>query len=792
MNHVADGIRHATRALRRAPTFAIAVMLSLALGIGANTTMFTFLDAVLLRPLPYPHPDELVAPSLGTSGTVSDLYFLAWAASTHTLSAIAEYNNTLMVVGGSTAPEEIPGAIASPSLTQVLGVAPVLGRFITAADGLPGATPVVVLSHDTWQRLFGSDPHILGRAISINDQQTTVVGVMPPGFAFPPHTEMWQARPPIDLRPGAGLRGGLAVGRRRPNVSTEQVRRELERVPRTPELQRSLLYRDAPVVVALLHDELYGSARPAVVLLFAAVTLLFLIACANIANLVLARTTRRRQAFAVRSALGASRAVIYWEVVTECLLLALAGGVLGVLLSVWMSQLFARLSPDSFSNVGKIGVDGRVLLFSVGVSVLAAFLVSSWPALKIAGAGAHSLLSEGGSRTGGGVFTHLMRRTLVVVQLSAALLLLTGAGLLVKSLTRLTTQDNGFQPRHLLIVTAHLAGARYRGTSAVAHAHEFFDELTARLGAMPGVLRVAQGPSPLMGYQHLYLRAATPESPSFRIAVTDVGPEYFETYEVPLLAGRSITARDDSTQPPVVVVNATAARLIAPGRSAIGQSFDVVTIGGQHPIIVGIVADVPQRDVAVRPLPEAFTATKQDPHWPASVAVRVVGDPDALALSAQRAVRALDPEVVANAVSMESMMATSVAPHRFTAVLLGAFALLATTLAAIGLFGVIAYLVEQRTREIGVRVALGAQKWHVLTLILREGVMLTAVGLVAGIVLSLAFARLLKSQLYEVVPTDTTVIVVAALALAAVAIVAALIPARRATLVDPLISLRAE
>lgn len=792
MRQVTDKIRHALRGLQRAPTFAVAVVLSLALGIGANATMFTFLDAVLLRPLPYPHPDELVAPSIGTSGTVSDFYFLAWAASTHTLSAIAEYNSTLMVVGGAAAPEEIPGAIASPSLVQVLGVAPVLGRFIADADGLPGAAPVVVLSHDAWQRLFSGDPHILGREISINDQHTTVVGVMPAGFAFPPHAELWQARPPIDLRPGAGLRGGLAVGRRRPSVSMAQVQHELSEVPRTPELQRSLLYRDAPVVVASLHDELYGSARPAVVLLFAAVTLLFLIACANITNLVLARTTRRRQAFAVRSALGASGAVIYWEVVTECLLLALAGGVLGVLLSVWMSQLFTRLSPESFSNVGKIGVDGRVLLFSVGVSVLAAFLVSSWPALKIAGAGAHSLLGEGGSRTGGGVFTHLMRRTLVVVQLSAALLLLTGAGLLVKSLTRLTAQDNGFQPRHLLVVTVHLAGARYRGTGSVARAQEFFEQLTARLGVMPGALRVAQGPPPLVGYEHLYLRAATPESPSFRVAVTDVGPEYFETYGVPLVAGRSLAASDDSTQPPVVVVNATAARLIAPGGNAIGRSFDVITIRDQHPTIVGVVADVPQRDVAVRPLPEAFSATRQDPHWPEWVAVRVVGDPDALALSAQRAVRALDPQVVAKTVSMESMMATSVAPHRFTAVLLGAFALLATTLAAVGLFGVIAYLVEQRTREIGVRVALGANKRHVLGLVLREGMMLTTAGLVAGIVLSLVFARLLKSQLYDVVPTDASVIALAALALSTVAIVAAFVPARRATQVDPLIALRAE
>jgi len=792
MNHLAQNIRIVLRALRRAPAFAVAVVLSLALGIGANITMFTFLDAVLLRPMPYPNPDELVAPSLGSSGSVSDSYFLAWVASTRTLAAMAEYNNNPMVVGGAFSPEEIPGAIVSPELVHVLGVTPALGRFISAEDGLAGATPVVVLGHDVWRRLFGGDPHVLGRTISLNDQPTMVIGVMPMGFAFPPRTELWQPRPPIDTRPGAGVRAGLAVGRRRPGVSVAQVQRELAQVPRTPELQRSLSFRDAPVVVVSLHDELYGSARSAVVLLFAAVTLLLLIACANVANLVLARTTRRRQEFAVRSALGASRAALYWEVVTECLLLALAGGSLGVLLSVWLSQLFTRLSPASFSNVDRIGVDGRVVLFTVGVSVLTAFLISSWPALKVAGAGAHALLGEGGSRTSGGRVAHLMRRTLVVVQLSAAVVLLTGAGLLVKSLARLTSQDNGFQPNHLLIVTVHLASARYRGPGASSRANQFFDQLAARIAAMPGALHVAQGPPPLVGFGHLYEHAGTPESRAYRIAVSDVGPEYFETYAVPLLTGRSITASDDSTQPPVVVVNATAARLIAPDGNAIGHTLDVINIREQHPTIVGIVADVPQNDPAVRPLPQAFSATKQDPHWPSRIAIRVAGDPDALALPVQRAVRELDPQLVVKTVSMESMMSTALAPHRFTAILLGAFAALAMILAAVGLFGVIAYLVEQRSREIGVRMALGAQQRHVLGLVLREGLTLTAVGLAAGVTLALALAHLLKSLLYEVQPTDAGVIAVAALTLAVVTILAAFIPARRATRVDPMISLRAE
>ncbi len=636
-------IRIALRGLRRAPAFASAVVLSLALGIGANAAMFTILDPVLLRPLPYAHADELVAASLGNAGVVPDSYFLQWAALTRTLASVAEYNAVTMIVGGGAgAPEQLAGAIASPALVHVLSVAPALGRFIAFDDGLPNAAPAVVLGHDVWQRRFASDPHVLGRTIAINDIQTTIVGVMPAGFSFPARASFWLPRPPIDTRPGAGFRVGLVVGRRRPGVSIDQVQRELAQVPRPADLQRAWSLRDSAVVVTSAHDELYGSAKSTVALLFAAVTLLLLIACANVANLVLARTTRRRQEFSVRSALGASRTTLYWEVVTECLLLALAGGTLGVLIAIWLSQLFTRLMPESVSSVANIGVDGRMLLFTFGVSVLAAFLISSGPALRVAGGGARALLGEGGSRAGDSRIARFMRRSLVVIQLSAAVVLLTGAGLLVKSLARLANQDNGFRPDHLLIVTVNLPRTRYKGA---VRANQFFDALAARLAALPGARGVAQGPPPLVGYDFMYLHAATAETSSYRVAVSDVGPAFFETYGIPVLAGRSILASDDSMSPPVVVVNATAARLIAPGGNAIGQPLDVITIRQQHPTIVGIVADVPQRDISVKPLAEAFSATAQDLHSPIWLAVRVAGDPDALALPVQKAVRDIDPEL---------------------------------------------------------------------------------------------------------------------------------------------------
>ena len=417
MDRLGFNIRLALWGLRRAPTFSIAVLLSLALGIGANSTMFAILDAVLLRSLPYPHSGELVSPSLGNTGIVPDSLFPRMeAASTHTLSAIAEYNSGTATVIGAAAAEELPGAIASPDLVRVLDVTPALGRFITPEDGLAGAAPVVVLGYDAWQRQMSGDAHVLGRSIVIDGKQTTVVGVMPRGFAFPPHATFWQARPPIDVSPGAGFRVGMAVGRLRPGVSAMQVQRELALVPRPADLLRAKSLRDSAVSVPSTHDELYGSARPALVLLFAAVTLLLLIACANVANLVMARTTRRRHEFAVRAALGASRAALYWQVVGECLLLALGAGALGTLLAVWLSRVFTRLSPESIAQVDDVGVSGSVVLFTIGVSVLSAFLISSGPALRVARRGAHALIGDGGVRTGDGRFVHAMRRTLVVVQ----------------------------------------------------------------------------------------------------------------------------------------------------------------------------------------------------------------------------------------------------------------------------------------------------------------------------------------------------------------------------------------
>jgi putative ABC transport system permease protein len=432
-----------------------------------------------------------------------------------------------------------------------------------------------------------------------------------------------------------------------------------------------------------------------------------------------------------------------------------------------------------------------VLLFTFGVSVVAALLISSGPALRVAGGAAHALLGDGGSRAGDSRVARFVRRSLVVIQLSTAVVLLTGAGLLMKSLARLTSQDNGFQPDHLLIVTVNLPRTRYK---EAVRANQFFDGLAGQLAALPGARRLAQGPPPLAGYAFMYLHAATPDTPSYRIAVSDVGPGFFETYGIPVVAGRSILASDDSTSPPVVVVNATAARLMAPGGNAIGQSLDVITIRQQHPTVVGIVADVPQRDVAVRPLPEAFSAAAQDVRasggpW---IAIRVTGDPDALALPVQRAVRDIDPEVVAKTESMESMLSASLAPRRFTAVLLGAFAALAMVLAGVGLFGVIAYLVERRTREIGVRMALGAQQRHVVGLVLREGLILTTVGVIVGIAFARSLSAVLQSRLYEVLPTDAGVTIAVASVLAAIALLATFIPAMRATRVDPMITLRAD
>lgn len=794
MTNVWSQLRITLRGLRRNPGFAAGVVLSLALGIGANSTIFTVVNAVLLRPLPYPKSTELVRVALGSGGVaklpVPTSYFQPLAESNRTLTAAALYDLDEAVVSGAAPPEYVFGAVVSSDLARVLDVAPALGRFLTPQDQYPGARPVVVISHEMWQRQFGGDLLIINREMKIADQPVTVVGVMPIGFSFPPHAEYW--RPLLYPRvAGASTPIEIAdvVARAMPGVSATQVQNDLAHIVLSPDPRLPKQIRDAGFVVTSLHDQLFGSARPALIMLFGAVGLLLLIACANVTNLVMARTLERRREFALRVALGARRVVLVRDMLVESIVLAFAGGALGAVISFWAVRFFVSISPQNIAGAGDIGIDGRVAVFIVGLSTFVALIVGCVSAAVATRDTSIAVLGEGTARGGRGRFALAARRTLVVVQLAVAVVLLTGSGLLLKSLARITSVDVGFEPTHLLAAKIVLPRARYPDAG---RALAFFNEVAARLRALPGVRSVSYGPMPLAGIKEMRVAEGVDAGAGSRIGLDDVGPDYFATFGIRLQAGRDILPSDNISSPLVAVLNAAASRSLFPNGGALGQPLLALSVGNQHPIVVGVSADVPQYDVAIPSLPEVFIPAAQVGDRPQALAIRVDGRSDAFARSLQREVEYLDKDLAVQPVSLERAVSSSLAPHRFTSMLLGAFAVLALILAIIGLYGVVAYLAAQRTREFGVRVALGAQRWDVVALAVREGVLLTGIGVSLGVVAALALSRLVAGLLYNVYPRDPGTVAIAASVLALVGLAAAYVPARRAAGIDPVIALRAE
>ncbi len=779
--------RQAVRSLRRSPGFSITVILSLTLGFGANASVFTVLNAVVLRPLPYPRSDELLFVGLGKLyGSVPLLYYKSWMESNRTLTAAAQYYQVSATVGGTTEPEEIPGAVATAGLAKLFDASPELGRFLSGSDEQADAEPAVVLSHGLWKRHFGGDSNIVGRTIRISDRPMTVVGVMPQAFDFPSHAEFWR---PMSAPSGSSPADNLyaMVARSRPDVTVEKVQRDLARIlrPAIAGLPRPIT--EAPVAVVSLHAYLYGSQGPALSMLLAAVLLLHVITCANVASLVLARTESRRPEFAVRVALGASREVLIGHVLSECVWLSATAGALGLLFSIWITRLFVGFGPQIVRDVGNFTLDGHVLLATLALTLITGVSAGIGAALRTTQVSSFASLGEANARTtGAGRSFILMRRVLVVGQMAMAMLLLGGGGLLVKSFLRASSVDLGFEPEHVLVASLALPRSRYPDA---ASAQRFYDEVSLRLRGVPGVERVAYGTPPLSGFA-MMRTSASAERQQYSIATDEVGPGYFETYRIPIFSGRAIAASDDSMSPPVVVINRAAASMIFPGRDAIGQRISALTVAGEHPTVVGVVADVPQYYITMAPQPEAFSPLTQARTRPYTLAVRARGNAEALLGPLRRIVRDYDPELAVRASTLESMVGESTAPQRFASILVGIFATLALVVAAVGLFGLVSYLAIQRTREIGVRVALGAQRRDVVQLIVREGMVLAAAGIAIGFALSLPLNGLLVNQLFEVQPHDSGIVFGSGLLLAGVALAATLIPALGAARMDPIVALR--
>jgi putative ABC transport system permease protein len=817
--HLATDLRTALRRLGKSPGFALAAILTLALGIGANTTLFSIVDAVVLRPLAFPRPAELMAlqterarsgsPGGGAGGAGAVLTstsapdYLDWSRQNHVFRALGAATSEAVVLSGRGEPERLAGERVSPSFFAVLGVRAALGRTFTAQEDRPGSG-VVVLSNGLWKRRFGGDPRILGRSLRLDGQPTVVVGVMPAGFStLEEDSELWfpMAFSADDLT-SRGSHFLTVLGRLAPGVTPSGAQAEMAAI--VARLAREHPEEDAGYTVEVkpLHDVVTGGVRPALLVLLGAVSFVLLIACANVANLLLARAATRQRELAVRAALGASRRRLMGEMLADGLPLALAGGLVGVLLALWGTDLAVAAIPDGLPRVGQIRVDGMALGFTLALSLLTGLVISLVPAFQAGRGALHDALKDGGRNASGGAGRHATRSLLVVLELTLAAALLIGAGLMLKSFARLTEVDPGFRPAGLYSGRVGLPDARYPTNAQQA---AFLDAVLGRLRAAPGV-REAAAVSPLpLGNSHHTLslailgRPALP--PGVRLSANwrTVSPGYFHTMGIPLLAGRDISDRDREGAPGVLVINRTMADRYFPGENPLGKR---VRIGYNDLVceIVGLVGDVRHAGLAVEAGTEMYTAFAQAPFPRVDLVVRLApGAPPAnaantastAAAALRAAVRQVDPEqAVSQIAALQSLLRGSAARPRFVLSLLALFAALALLLAAVGLYGVMSWSVGERTHEIGIRMALGARREEVLGMVVRQGAGLILAGVVSGLLLAGGLAQLLSRLLFTVSPTDPTIFAAVPLVLAAVALVATWLPAQRATRVDPLVALR--
>ena len=802
-------LRYGIRTLLQSPRFSIVAIAALAIGIGANTAMFSVVYTVLLRPLAYPHPDRLVfiqESSLrhGGSTPTSPGTYADWRDQQHSFAAIAAAEAWGASLTGTGRPEDIRGLRITASLLPVLEAAPILGRGFVPEDEQEKAGPVVLLSYGLWQRRFGGDASIIGRSLTLNGAGYRVVGVMPAGFHFPPfwqeNAEMWTplVYPPQRLA-DRGSRSLRVFARLRDGVSRERATAEMRAITHRQEEAYPGSYTDFGASVAPLMEVVVGKTRPALIVLLGAVCFLLLIACANVANLLLARASGREREMALRLALGAARWRLVRQLLAESLLLAAAAGTAGVLLAWWAIHALAASIPEAsrftLPRYQELGIGSVVLLFTIAISAGTSVLFGLAPALAFSNPDLHATLKAGGRGSTRGSHS-LTGRFLVCAEVAISLMLLAGAGLMIRSLERLGAVDAGFDPHHVLTMRVVDTG------TPAARRTAYFREILDRVAAVPGVESAS-------GINHLPLagdlwtfsftvegRAAPKPSElpgaAFRVAF----PGYFQTMRIPLLSGRDFTVHDDAGAPPVVIVNQTMARRYWPGEDPVGRRIHLggPDSGERWLTIAGIVKDVEQREWGASVDNEFYFPYAQNPEnfqRYLTVVARTAGDPLAVAASIQQQIWSLDSNLpVADVLSMDQVVNRAVWQPRFSTTILSGFAGLALLLAMVGIYGVISYEVSRRRGEIGIRMALGARPGDVVRGVLGEAAALTAAGAVAGLFGALLLTRYLQSLLYEVSTTDPAVMAAAAIALGSVALAAAWLPARRAARVDPMAALR--
>jgi putative ABC transport system permease protein len=791
--------------LMKHPGFTLIAMLTLALGIGANTAIFSVINGVLLRPLPFVEAERLVrvyatvpARSILTYPT-SYLNFADWRAQNSVFVSMAAYSSASATFTGGAAPEQLEGVAVAGDFFAVLNAQPAAGRVFSAADEQQGRKNLVVISHGLWQRSFGSDPKIVGRQVTLDATGYTVVGVMPPGFRFPLErnkTDYWVPLDPQDETNRERGANYLSVtARLKPGVTLAQAQAEMTAI--ASRLEQEYRDRNAGRGINLvpLHDALTGNLRRALFVLLAAVGFVLLIACTNVANLQLARAASRSRELAIRSALGAGRGRIVRQLLSESLLLAALGGALGLLLAAWGVDLLTAALPDDIPRAGDLGLDARVLGFTIAITLLTGLAFGCAPAWQASRAELTEALKEGGRGVSGG--RSRLRSLLVVTEVAFSLMLLIGAGLLLQSFRRLLAVNPGFNPQGVLTATIALPSGTYGEEARQA---AFFQQALSRVAALPGVAAAGVvDPMPLggsMAMNSFSIEGRPPLSAGERPATHSrvISAAYLQAIGIPLLRGRALAERDDAAAPRVLLINESFARRFFPNEDPLGQRIRLTIAPNFVAEVVGVVGDVKHRSLDREAGPEAYVSYLQVPTPIMSLIVRAAaGEPLQLAPSVRQAIAQVDKDQpLADVKPLAAWLDESVARQRFNLWLLAVFAVVALLLAASGIYGVISYAVTERTHEIGIRVALGAQRQDVLRLVVGQGLALTLAGVGVGVVGALALTRWMTELLFGVTPTDPLTYVGVAALLVSVALLACYLPARRATKVDPMIALRCE
>jgi putative ABC transport system permease protein len=798
-------LHHAARSLARAPGLVAVAVASLALGIGANATIFNFVNAIEFRPLPFPEADRLVdvhesnpaelceGCAVGTSWPT----FSAWRTSARTFAGLESYREASYALAGEQEPERVGGALVTAGLFPLLGVRPILGRGLVSSDDRPGAPGVVLIGHGLWVRRFGADSGVLGTAVRVNGTPRIVIGVMPPKFRFPEFATLWLPMAPEVQEMALDDRSLSIVGRLGPGVTLEASRLEMAGIARGLETRDSANYAGWTAGVSSLRADLTedGSGQ-GFLLALAAAGFVLLIACANLANLFLARATARARELAVRVALGATRMRIAGHLLAESVLLGLAGGLAGLVLSLWGVRLIARLIGTDLPFWLVLGIDWRLVLFTSMLSLVAGVAFGLVPVLRMANSDVHEVLKSGAAGATPGRRDGRVRGALAIAQIALAIVLLAGAGLLVKSFLVVRRTDNlGYNPRGLLSAQIQLQAPRYEVPEQVGLMQE---QLMERLRVQPMVEAAAiEHPEFLgafVGNPSRITLEGRPEpvpisrGPRHGFAVS---PDYFRLMEIPLDAGRGFTPADGPGAAAVAMINQSAAALLWPGSNAVGKRLRLDQ--GPWMTVIGVVGDIVVSPLGRGPEPLLYTAAAQSPARPFRLLLRYRGETATLATTLRAVARTVDAdEPIEDVMTLEAGLAQWISPVRFMAWILATLGVVALLLSAVGIYGVMSYLVTRRTREIGIRMALGAEAANLRRYVLGYGFRLAAFGLALGLPAAFGLSRLLRSVLFSVNPADPLVFGAAALLLAAIAVGACWSPARRATRVDPLEALRAE